>query len=93
MGQPRARVLERHLSSLQDVLVARRRQLGLRIGMTMVIGLSCVHTVGWAIALAWIGAYLGLQLFETVRMRQPRSALLILAVLHLNSWVFGAFAL
>ena len=73
--------------------MARRRQLRLRTGMTVVIGLCCVHTVGWAIALAWIGAYLGLQVFETVRMRQPRSALLILAVLNLNSWVFGAFAL
>ena len=93
MDQLRARVLDRHLSGLQDVLVARRQQLRLRVGMAVVIGLCCVHTVGWAIALAWIGGYLGLQMFETLRMRQPRSVRLILAVLHLNSWIFGAFAL
>jgi signal transduction histidine kinase/ActR/RegA family two-component response regulator len=93
MEQPRARVLERHLSGLQDVVVARRGQLRLRLGMMAVIALCCAPTVGWPLALAWTLAYLGLQVFETVYMRETRSALLIVAILHLNSWVFGAFAM
>lgn len=93
MDPPHARFFERHLSGLQDVLLARRGQLRLRLGMMAVIAVCCTPTVGWPVSLAWTVAYLGLQVFETACMRLTRSALLILAILHLNSWVFGAFAL
>jgi len=93
MGFRLAGLLTRELDSLRAVLLARRGQLKLRLGMALVIGLACGSTTGWPIALGWIGAYFALQAMETAWMRDTRSALLILGVLHINSWVFGAFAI
>ncbi len=93
MEQQRAPAFAAHLSGLQDVLAARRGQLRLRIVMLLIIGLCCIPAVGWPIVLVWAAAYLALQVFETIWMRETRSALLILTILNLNSWVFGLFAL
>jgi signal transduction histidine kinase/ActR/RegA family two-component response regulator len=93
MGFRLAGLLTRELDSLRAVLLARRGQLKLRLGMALVIGLACGSTTGWPIALGWIGAYFALQAMETAWMRDTRSALLILGVLHINSWIFGAFAM
>jgi two-component system, sensor histidine kinase len=93
MGFRLAGLLTRELDSLRAVLLARRGQLKLRLGMALVIGLACGSTTGWPIALGWIGTYFALQAMETAWMRDTRSALLILGVLHINSWVFGAFAI
>ena len=93
MGFRLAGLLTRELDSLLAVLQARRAQLKLRLGMALVIGLACGSTTGWPIALGWIGVYCALQAMETAWMRNTRSALLILGVLHINSWVFGAFAI
>jgi signal transduction histidine kinase/ActR/RegA family two-component response regulator len=93
MGVSLTGLLARELDSLQAVLRARRAQLKLRIGMALVIGLACGSTTGWPIALGWIAAYVALQVMETAWMRDTRSAAAILGVLHINSWIFGAFAI
>jgi signal transduction histidine kinase/ActR/RegA family two-component response regulator len=84
------------------VMLARAQQVRLRIALPLVIGPAFHIYTGWPIALAWVAAYVALQLIElwifapsklAARLARPGWRRAALALVALNGLVFGAFGL
>jgi signal transduction histidine kinase/CheY-like chemotaxis protein len=82
----------RSSADLMEVLVTRRTQARMRLGLAAVMCGSFGAIVGWAFALAWLAAYSGLQAVEYVVQRRRLSAPDAIALFAANSAVFGALA-
>jgi signal transduction histidine kinase/ActR/RegA family two-component response regulator len=84
------------------VMLARAQQVRLRIALPLVIGPAFHIYTGWPIALAWVAAYVALQLLElwiftpnrlAARLARPAWRRAALALVAANGLVFGAFGL
>ena len=84
------------LAALRGVFLARSRQLAMRLGVGGVLLVGFGDSVGWSLAWSWLGFYAALQLVEvmmTSRIGSLQRSWPWLALLVVNSVVFGAFAI
>jgi diguanylate cyclase (GGDEF)-like protein len=88
--------------SLRNVLESRRKQLGYRLAITLILTASYAPVLGWTAILLIAGFYVSLQLFEMrcfsgaspwLSAQSRGGALVALALLVLSSGVFGASSL
>jgi len=84
---------------LVETVWRRRQQLALRLGMGAGVTLGMAPALGWALCLAWLGAWCATQALEFVvagraerRLRegQPSSAAPLLALLFVNNLLFAS---
>src|SRR6202035_4374027 len=93
--------MEGPASALARVLVARREQLGFRVGLAVVSAGGCQSLTGWRIMLVWLIAYVAVQLGEQRAFREVSTAAdltagrtgAVLAAISAGTFVFGALGL
>ncbi len=93
--------MESSAAALARVLVARREQLGFRIGLAVVSAGGSQALTGWRITLIWLAAYLAVQVGEHRAFRDvstaadltPRRTRAVLAAISAGTLVFGAIGL
>lgn len=93
--------MESSAAALARVLVARREQLGFRIGLAVVSAGGSQALTGWRITLIWLAAYLAVQVGEHRAFRDvstaadltPGRTRAVLAAISAGTLVFGAIGL
>ena len=98
-GEPVPKELQQ---PVQRILVARRKQLGFRLGAASLIALCYGELIGWHVVAGWFAIYATLQIVDAICLSTrrrlsvplgPAARAVALAVIALNSMVFGALSL
>lgn len=93
--------MESPASALARVIVARREQLAFRVGLAVAVAVVCHTLTGWQIALAWVAAYMAVQVGEHRAFRDvttaadltPGRSRAVLVAISAGTFVFSALGL